>query len=159
MTSVLQFHDREVVLVADLAPIITEWLAEQQRIHEREWGTKLAVDKGAAWQGSETNNFVRGCGPISRLCFESGLPERRIWGITRGEQASVSLDVADRVMMAMDKHVSDLPVHDYYEVKEAVTMQTELIRQVVRCSGGYIALGKQSRTEFPRLRRLLTQAA
>jgi hypothetical protein len=41
-------------------------------------------------------------GPTGWLSRESGVPQRRIWGIRNGESAYVTLDTADKLLQGMD---------------------------------------------------------
>ena len=136
------YASQECVLTEDLAPIINAWL-------EREI---------ADAQQQQGGRWMPNVGPRSLLCERAGIPERRLFGILQQEQASVGLDTADRILLAIDATVQDVPVYLTSEVRLAALVQTELIRTISQTIGHFIPVkGADARMAIPQARRKMTR--
>src|SRR5690348_16647648 len=114
---------REVVLVEDLAPLVQRVLDKRQRVYDEENSTMEG--RQLIW-------------PVAELAQESGVPERRIYAILKGETAAVDLDVADRLLLACGMFVElELPdaIHPADEVREATMEQASMMPDYARRRG------------------------
>lgn len=133
---------KEVVLTEDLAPLLERVLSKRLQVWEANGGTALG-----------------GVGPITQLAEESGILERRIFGILHGEQVAIDLDIADRLLLACGMFVElELPDSIYRadEIRKATAEQTEMIWSFARQRGIAIpARGTSQRRQFgAQMRRL-----
>lgn len=133
---------REVVLTADLAPVLTRLLKAQQ-----------AQMNGI--QGPDMVNINQGSA-MEMVCERSGVPERTMFRILKRESSFVTLDIADKLLHEADGHISMVDVYLEGEARSASVEQAKLIRNLAQCHGYYVAPGSAgARNDIPRLRRKL----
>ena len=135
-------YDPEVLLQEDFAPVLARELRKLDR--------QLAMD--------ETNPNKR-AGAMEVIAARSGVPVRRLYGYLHGENTFVDLDIADRLLLAVDKYVElEFAESDFYTqsvVRAATLMQTEMMDTWCRHRGWVMpAKGTQERRTIPgRIRR------
>ena len=141
--------EREVVLAEELKLLVEPILAQQEAAYKSR---------------AEGQNHCPG-GPLSLLAMHSGVPERSIFRILKGESVTVDLDLADRILMALDLNLTlDLPagaIVPQREATNAVLEQTELLKAIARRRGDYVppAGSKAMRTWAGPYRRKLEREA
>jgi hypothetical protein len=87
------------VSVHDLAPLLDAWIER----YEASKGYDPNRDRGTnnLRQGSQVG-MVKPLGGVECLTIQSGVGARRIWGIRTGKQKMVTLEIADKLLTAMD---------------------------------------------------------
>lgn len=156
MTRVLHSLDREVLLSEDLAPVLSKWMERKLRAHRREWAAGSDKPNWSDGHAAHVQPFT----PLARLALETGIDSRRIYAITTQECASVSLEIADEILMGIDEHVAHFDVYDSREVTAAVREQNELLRNIARANGQYIPpCNRKSQSIIARLRKQYLKAA
>ena len=137
----------EAVLTEDMLPLLRDYAAKAKRA----WDHDHPCDS----RGSN-KQFA----PWGMLSLMSGVPERRIYGAVNGETALMDLDIADRLCIAIDRHISEVPVYEKKYLLSLAREQGELVRLVARTHGVVIPIGKDAqRLDIPRWRRRLTVKA
>ena len=126
--------DSEVVLVRDLAPLVRAEVEKRKRVWENEW-------RGSACD----HNPI---GPVERIEFESGVPMRAIYRVTSEESIHVDVDVADRLLMAVDRHIWEVPVYKKSEVRAQINAEAKAVRDRIIAEGGQI-----TKSSVPAMRR------
>lgn len=143
--------DPEVFLAEELAPVIRQLIDD--------FNSTLTLDAHGPKEG----------GPIGALSIAEELhacPPRTVYRILTGESATVSLDVADRVFLALDSNISRIVhqgmVESYRrsELREAQKLQTELLCTIARCRGMHVPPPGEERRAWPEaMRRKLAREA
>ena len=128
----MQDLNDEVVLVEDLAPIINEELVRRTAIFEREW-KRVVSDTNRMIFGdkpSDPGSGILPVTPIQSICNEARTNDRTLRRITHREASYVPLDLADRILMAIDRDLWEVEVYKGTDVRRAVTVQTEILREI-----------------------------
>lgn len=137
------YESQEAVLAEDLAPILKE---EIERL-----GAVLSADSyGAAKEYT---------GALEVIAERSGILGRRIYGVVRGEVDAVELDTADRLLLAVGRHISEVQIVLRKDVKAVQGERTDLIRTVARCRGMHVPAKGAHRDWTMKARRELLKEA
>lgn len=117
---------REVVITEDIAAVLLPVLSKQQR----EW-EQVALG---------TNNPP--IAPLARIAAESGVMERRIYGILNGETLFTDLDITDRLLMAAGITMAmEMPESAFITTQDANELTIEhsaLMKNIARARGDYV---------------------
>jgi hypothetical protein len=148
--------EREVILAEDLAAVIGPEIERRRRRFEAEerLTTRPRTSKG---EGP--------IGPLQQLEHETGLAERAIFRILKGEACWVDLTIADDICLALGLNITEaLPSEAFRpasEVHDAVKMQTEMLFQNAQRRGLVVPpVGTSARRSFPgKYRRQLFREA
>lgn len=142
---------REVVLTEDLLVVIGPIIGRAFEL----------------WEGSKSNtrNESREMGPLGTISAASGIPERTLFRILKGESVTTDLTVADRILMALGLNLSQcLPegaIVSEQEARDAALVQTGILRHVAKSRGEYVPArgSKEMRTWAGPYRRKLAAEA
>jgi len=131
-----EVYDPEVLLQEDFAPVLQAALERLDR------------------QLASVENPAQRAGAMEVISARSGVPCRRIYGYLHGENTFVDLDIADRLLMAVDLYVELVfPESAFYTasvVRKAALEQTEMMDAWCRHRGWVMpAMGSQERRTIP----------
>lgn len=88
---------REVVFAHVIVPVLREW-----------------IDRQPTPEATVGAPYILG-----QLAARAGMPARRLYGLLHGEDVSLDLDKADRLMLAIDQHLVMLPEEGIVSTLEA----------------------------------------
>ena len=100
-----------------------------------------------------------GLGALEIISGRSGVPQRTIYRILKGESESVDLDIADRILLALGRYV-EIELADsiitQYEATVATRIQLEMMEHWCRDRGLLMPpVGSKERRVFPgKVRRM-----
>jgi hypothetical protein len=118
----------EVVLAEELIPVVRRELERRTKL----WNEQVGQVGGELAQLS----------PLTLLAAHSGISERSIWRILNGDSAVVDLILADSLVQALDLtwgiEVPESAIVSQREARNAVQLQTELLKSVARQRGEYV---------------------
>lgn len=133
---------QEVVLAHVLMPVIQEWLDKQPR------------------PDAQARTWDRSDRVYGELADMARVPPRRLYGLLHGEDVSVNLDTADRLMTAINQHISFIEegIVTTLEADAYARWQREQIRVWWETIGNTWPEPREMRRWMTRIRRAYYQA-
>lgn len=142
--------ESEVVLVEEIRPILLDEIQRRTEKWRREWAMDPTTSIWACYTDSATT--APPCGPVEKICFEAKMEMRALYRITSGETSYVPVDIADRVLMAVDRGLWEVGIYKKSEVFPAVKEQTLMVKSLMAKAG--IPINKST---IPAAKRRITR--
>lgn len=124
--------ESEVVLVEEIRPILLDEIERRTDKWRREWGMDPNT---SVWASYSAGDACPPCGPVEKICFEAGIEMRALYRIQSGESTYVDMDVADRVLNAVDRGLWEVTIYKKSEVLPAAKEQAKMLTAEMRRRG------------------------